>query len=369
MHFLKSSKFVAVIVAVVALVWIGSGLFFHEPHPADQANTSVEGALDSAEQDKPLQDVRVRDMTAELYADDIVVTGRTQASKNVVLRAESSGQVQEILKEEGARVSKDEALAKIEIRDRQAKVKETQERVNQRQIEYNAAKKLENKGFNSKVRLAQTLADLEQAKAELRLSQVDQAKTKINAPFDGIIYEQAAEIGDYLSVGDSIFTIVDLDPIELVGYVSERRIQDINDGGPAFAEFLDGQGLKGVISYISPAADPQTRTFRVIMTASNSDLSVKEGLTAKIRIPLAQREAHKISPSILTLNDAGQIGVKIVNAQDIVEFVPVQILADKPGAMWISGPPQQARFITVGQEFVLEGQKVHPVQAEGDGLL
>lgn len=358
---MKSSKLIAVIIAVVALVWIGSGFLKPEEISFVDAQT--------VSKEKKAVNVRVREIKAELYADDIVVTGRSRASKSVEIKAETSGQLQTLLKEEGDHLLVGEVLAELELRDREAKVKEAHQRLNQRQIEYNAARKLEGKGFNSKIRLAQAHADLETAIAELKQAEIELSKTKITAPFDGIIYEQRVEIGDYLDVGDVVFHVVDLDPIEFTGFISERRIQEIELGRQAQAQFLSGTNLAGMVSYIAPAADPDTRTFRVVISAPNPDLDVKEGLTARISIPVTQRKAHKISPSILSLNDAGQIGIKIVNADNKVEFVPVSILADEPEAMWVHGPPPVARIITVGQDFVSEGQKVNPVLATGEGLL
>lgn len=361
---MRSSKFIAVLIAVIALLWIGSGLM-----SSDESEAKTPTEASQASEEKALMKVRVRSIEAVTYADEVEVTGRTQASRRVQLRAETTGQIQELLKEEGESVVKGDALAELEIRDRQARVTETKQRVNQRQIEYNAAKKLANKGFNSKVRLAQALADLENAKAEMKQAQIDLGKLKIIAPFDGTIFRQDIEAGDYLSVGDPLFTVVDLDPVELVGFVSERNVQSLELNGTARAEFLDGSILEGKLSYIAPAADQDTRTFRVIMSAENSDFQIKEGLTAKIKIPVEDKLAHRISPSILALNDAGQIGVKVVNDQNIVEFVPIKILSDKPDSMWILGVPGTARFITVGQNFVSIGQHVEPVEAEGDGLL
>ena len=362
---MKFSKIIALAIAVISMLWIASGFLRADSQPQDEA--AAQQAAQS--QPKKITDVRVRESVAEAYSDDVTVTGRTQASRNVEMKAETSGLVEKLTLEEGDPVKTGDVLAELEPRDRDARVREAQERVNQRQIEYNAAKKLEDKGFNSKVKLAQTLADLENAKSALKLAQVDQGKTKILAPFDGVLAEQSIEIGDYLAVGEPLFQVVELNPIEFVGYVSERRIRDISTGKDAQAEFLDGSILKGKVSYIAPAADAETRTFRVLISAANENQQIREGLTAKIRIPVENKKAHKISPSILALNDAGQVGVKVVGEGSKVKFVPVTILADEPKAMWISGLPEKARIITVGQEFVIDGQVVNPVQVKEDGLL
>ncbi|MHC4139697.1 MAG: efflux RND transporter periplasmic adaptor subunit, partial [Planctomycetota bacterium] len=198
---------------------------------------------------------------------------------------------------------------------------------------------------------------------------IAQENTKIKAPFKGLIYDQMIEVGDYVSVSDTIFTIVDMDPIELVVFISERNISNIRLEQEASAEFYNGDTVTGKVSYIASVADQATRTFRVEISTPNPDYSIKDGLTAKVRISVEEKKAHKISPSVLSLNDVGQIGVKIVNAQNKVQFVPVTILSDTSDYMWVLGLPDNVRLITVGQDFVSHGQTVRPVVADGDGLL
>ena len=313
--------------------------------------------------------VRTRLLESKPFQDKVGITGRSQASRMVSLRAETTGQISAILKQEGESIAEGEILAELDVRDREARLSEARQRVKQREIEYNAASKLANKGFNSKVRLAQAKADLEDARAALKDAQIDLGNIKISAPFEGLIFEQAVEAGDYLSVGDALFTLVDLDPIEFVAFVSEHRVQDLEMGGEATVEFLNGQTIGGKISYIAPAADEAARTFRVIVSAPNPENRVKDGLTAKIIMPTAQKQAHQISPSILTLNDEGQIGVKTVSAAQKVEFMPVQILSDTASSMWIIGLPPKVNVITVGQDFVVSGQSVEAVPALSEGLL
>ena len=360
---MKSSQYIALAIAVFALIWVGSGVLFSSASEPVQQNTSAEPV-----NQKPA-DVRVRKIKSADYSDQIEVTGRSRASRKVILKAETNGQLDQLIKEEGASVAQGDVLAKLELRDRQAKFTEAKERVNQRTIEYNAAKQLQNKGFNSKVKLAQALADLADAKAALSLAATDLEKIQIKAPFEGIIAEQDIEVGDYLATGNPLFTIVDLDPVEFVSYVSERNIQDVTLQAQAKIVLLNGEETTGTVSYIAPAADEKTRTFRVVVSAPNEDNLIKEGLTATMYIPSATHRAHKISPSVLSLNDAGQIGVKVVNAQNKVEFLPVKILADKPEFMWIEALGDEITLITVGQDFVIEGQTVNPVLSEEEGLL
>ena len=143
----------------------------------------------------------------------------------------------------------------------------------------------------------------------------------------------------------------------------------ISQEAKATATFINGQSLEGKISFIASAANPETRTFQIEISSDNPGYLIKEGLTANLRIPVAEKMAYRISPSILSLADDGTVGVKTVNEQDVVQFVPVNMLKDTVDFLWIGGLPDKARVITVGQDFVMPGEKVKPVLSEGSGLL
>lgn len=352
---MSSSRLIAVVIAVLAVLWIGSSILTDK-------QSDAESVAAAQEQTQTIPDVAVENSMASTFEDRVVITGRTEASRRVDLRAETNGTLAELVQVEGALVKAGDLLARLEMEDREARVKEARQKVSQRQIEYDAARKLEEKGFNSKVRKAQVLADLEQARAELKRAEIDRDHTRIKAPFDGLIQDHLVEEGDYVSIGSPLFRIVDLDPLEVTGYVSERHVEALKQGTKTVIETLGGQKFEGIVSYIAPAADENTKTFRIVVQIDNEALMLKSGLTAKITIPVRGIPAHKISPSVLTLNDEGRVGVKIVRENNnIVAFIPVQPLADTEDGMWVAGLPEAARIIITGQEFVQDGQKVKPV--------
>jgi multidrug efflux system membrane fusion protein len=137
-------------------------------------------------------------------------------------------------------------------------------------------------------------------------------------------------------------------------------VNNIKEGDEGYAKLITGEVVKGTVRYVSKNSDPATRTFRVELLVPNENATLRGGVTAEITFQSDQVMAHKISPAILTLNDKGDIGVRSVNDQDIVEFYPVQILSDSNEGAVITGLPNQIRLIEVGQEFVLEGEKVLP---------
>ena len=115
--------------------------------------------------------------------------------------------------------------------------------------------------------------------------------------------------------------------------------------------------------FISPTADPATRTFRVEIEAPNPDGAIRDGITAEIRLATGSAPAHRLSPAVLTLDDRGVLGVRTVGPGEIVRFMPVSILAEGSDGVWVSGLPETVEVITVGQEYVKDGERVRVVVA------
>lgn len=76
--------------------------------------------------------------------------------------------------------------------------------------------------------------------------------------------------------------------------------------------------------------------------------------------------AHRISAALLVLDDDGRLGIKAVDDTDTVRFFPARIVRAEAEDIWLGGLPERLRLITVGQGFVVDGQKVR-VQLEPAG--
>ncbi len=360
---MKKSVLISVIITLVAGGWILSGQF------ANGARDSGEGeavAQAAGEQGPALARVRVARLTASPRTSLLVINGRTEASRSVELRAETDGRVEEIYVNKGDRVQQGQLIARLAMDDRQAKLAEAEALLRQRDIEYSAADQLQQKGFRSQTSLAAAMAQLDAARAVVERMRIDINRTEIRAPFDGIVGSDHAEVGDYLTAGDIAATISDLDPIVLVGYATEREVGQLQVGILGQSEIVGTAGtLDGIVSYVAHSADAGTRTYRFELEVGNDDIAIRDGLTSVITVATESGRGHLVSPSVLTLADSGDIGVKIVNAAQQVEFVPVEILADTSEGVWLGGLPDDILLITVGQDFVVPGQSVEAVEATG----
>lgn len=359
---MKRSYFVAAAIALAAAGWIGSGLVLEPAETTAQGPTGVV----LSEKEKALPRVRVRTMTARETLTDLVVNGQTQAVRSAEMKAETSGRVEEIVPRKGAVVEAGDLLVRLSMRDRAQRLEKAEALVEQRQIEYNAATQLARKDFTSRTRLAEARARLEAARADLAEIREDIANTEIRAPFDGVFNDHAMEVGEYVAPGMPVATVIDLDPMTVVAEVSEREVGSVSVGTPADIRLVDGRTFAGTVTWVSETANPATRTYPLEVEVPNPERAIPEGMTAEVRVPLESTVAHLVSPSVLTLNDAGVVGVKLVNAEHLVEFHAVRVVGDGPDGVWLAGLPDQVQLITVGQEYVKDGQKVEPVPADAD---
>ncbi len=364
----KPSIVIAVLLAVGATGWILSGsLPSQEEMQGQQGAVATEGASAPAASasvippEKKVQSVRVYESVAQIRRTTLRIAGRTEASREGRLMAETEGAIRTLDVEEGDTVAAGQRIGSIKEDERNAVVREAEALLTQREIEYSAAAKLASKGFQSEISKATSLAEMEAAKAALDRARIDLAKTRLSIPFDGVIWTKDVEQGDLVKVGDLIATVVDLDPLLVVANVSEREVAAVTEGALARAKLITGETVEGIVSYISPQAETATRTFRVEVEVPDTGNRYKAGITAELLLPLSESEAHLISPALLTLDDSGQVGVKLVDDGDIARFVPVQILEDTPDGVWIHGLPRRATLISVGQEYAGDGEKVNPV--------
>ncbi len=370
---IRRSYIVAATIFLLLAVWVASGALNRgdEPISASAATDPKTAAKDpkaAAKDDKskPSQrpSVRVKTITAETRPRELTIRGKTEALRKVQVRAETAGKVAAIRADKGEFVKTGDTICEINVDARLAMLNEA--RANQRQyaLQFEASKKLQEKGFRSDTSVAGDLARLQAAKAQVERMEKELENTKIKAPFDGVVDDRMVNVGDYLAPGQPCAMVIDQDPFLVVGQVSEKDVQQINIGDTGWAILTTGEHVEGKVRFIGKSADQATRTFRVELEVPNVTGNLRDGVTAEIHVKSDTVEAHKISPAILSLDDKGAVGVRIVDATKKVQFVPVKIIADGTDGVWVAGLPKTVTVITVGQEFVTPGQEVDAT-AEG----
>jgi multidrug efflux system membrane fusion protein len=306
--------------------------------------------------------VRTTPVSVQNFVERVRVRGVTQATRLVDVRSETSGKVIATPVLRGARVKQGDVLCELAVDSRAADLLEARSREEQAKIEYEGALDLQTRGLTSRASIAQMKAALDSSMAATQRAELALKRTKIIAPFSGIMESRAVEVGDLMDNGGSCGTLLDDTPMLLTGVMSEQDVAKVSAGASVMASLVTGETVQGKLTYISRAADPASRSYRIEIELSPSDFPIRHGLTAEIYIAGEEIQAHLITPSALTLNDAGATGVKLVDSNNVVQFAQVTIVGESTGfnpGFWVTGLPAQANVITLGQEIVFAGQKVN----------
>ena len=355
---MRSSYWLALAVTAGATAWVASG------HIAGGDNAPEPPPRPAQVAAAPLASVRVAESTAEARARRVVLRGRTEPNRQVVLKAETMGRVAAINATRGDPVTEGQAIIELAEDDRPARLTEARALLTQREIEFRASRTLSERGFRADNQHAVARAQLDAARAMVTRMEIELRRIRIRAPFAGTLEDRRVELGDYLKEGDAIATLVDLDPVIVVAHLTETDRGLVRLGQSGEAQLATGQKIEVRVRYLAANAAPATRTFRVELVAANPNRAVIGGITAEILLEVERVAAHRITPALLSLDERGVLGVKTVDGEDRVVFHPVRILEDGPEGMWVEGLPDRIRLITVGQEFVRPGQTVRPAAAE-----
>jgi multidrug efflux system membrane fusion protein len=359
---MRRSTLIALLIAIAVAAWLAS------PHlglerltggngaatgPAEPAAAATQGT----NADRVVA-VRTRSSIAEPISREIVLNGRTEANRAVRVAAETSGRVVELMAERGGAIAAGDVIARLDRRDREAAVAEARAGLDQRTIEYEAARRLGERGFQAETQVTAALAALEYARYHLRRAEIELGHTEIAAPFDGVVEERPIELGSFVDVGDGIARIVDLDPILVVSDVPEAVIRHVAAGSPAEIRLADGSRHEGRIRFVAREANERTRTFRVEVAVENRDNAIPAGLSTALALTLDAVPGHRVSPGIMVLDDTGALGVKAVEPDGTVSFHPVEVVRAEADTLWLAGLPERLELIVVGQGFVAPGQTV-----------
>ena len=358
----RSTYLLAGAVLLAGLVWLLSGVIGQDNQ--QDLNLTIADATHgsgTAADDDPEVAVRVVESVAIPQGRLLELRARTQNKSTVEVSAETAGKLVKRAVEPGAKVSEGTLLCEIQQGSRRAELARAQASVEQTRTDYQASLRLKEEGFQAGSAIARALATLRAAEADLAAREIDLERTRIVAPFAGLVEVVHVSVGDFLVPGQSCATVVSLNPMLVVAFASERVVGLVELGGPTEIDFIDGTSRTGAITHVSHVADDLTRTYRVETTLENADYSIRSGMTATLKIELASVPAHWVRTSQFALDDAGDIGVRIVDDKSVVHFVPVTVVRETLEGVWVAGLPRVARIITVGQEYVYPGQVVETV--------
>ncbi|PVA06980.1 efflux RND transporter periplasmic adaptor subunit [Thalassorhabdomicrobium marinisediminis] len=308
--------------------------------------------------------VAVEPSTAETVPQVFRAEGQAEPDRDTLLRAEASGDIAEVLVRKGDDVDAGEVIARFDLTTNAADTNRAEAELARAQRDFDNAQSLLERGVATVDRVTQARAALAAAQAQVTAVQEAAKSLTITAPFAGRIEELHINEGEFVSAGSEVGRLVDITPLTVVIRVPQQSLTQLEVGQPAVVRFITGEELPGTVTFVGSSAAAETRTFRAEIEVENADGAIPAGISAEIVIPTGEVTAHFIAPSIVSLDTQGTLGVKTVNADNIVEFYPVEIVKAQIDGIWVTGLPDAVDIITVGQGFVNIDETVAPMTAE-----
>jgi multidrug efflux system membrane fusion protein len=353
---MKVSRIIAIGLIAAAALWIGSGYMASDDKPK---NSAASRATDTSAQ-KPFR-VAVIETRQVLHSRKLVLSGRTEAHRKMMVVARTNGIITKLNVRRGSQVRAGDIIAVLSDEAREAQVAQARALVNQRKDELEAKRRLITTGALPRLDLGNLEAQFKAAEAALVSAEAELERSSVTAAWSGVVTDVPIEPGQAVSINKEIAQLVALDPMLVVVEVSERRLSGVIVGARADIRLINGATATGRIRYVSKSASSATRTYRVEVEVPNPNGDIPDGITAEVVFSLAPQPATRVPRSALTFSSAGDLGVRAVDQQSRVVFIPVALAEDEQHFMWVTGIAGGAGVIVQGQDFVREGQLVEAV--------
>ncbi len=305
--------------------------------------------------------VEVERYNTTSYQPKLMIQGQIEPWRRVSISAQVEAIVEALPVQQGQQVQAGEVLVKLSEEDRPAAVAQARARVRQLTAESKAAERLRSGNLVSESEQLRLASELSAAQAALQQAQLALSHIQPTAPFDGVVNQRNAELGEYVAKGQSLLELVQVDRLKVTGNAPQKSVAGLEAGQQVSVELLDGRTMEGRLSFVASAANAETRSFYVEADVPNPEGLRVAGGSATLGISLPEQQATFLSPAYLSLGDDGKLGVLHVDEADIVRFTAVRLLSTATDGAWVTGLPASARLVTQGGGFVTAGQTVTPV--------
>jgi RND family efflux transporter MFP subunit len=306
------------------------------------------------------------------FQEEIRLTGTIQANRDVVVSAEESGPVTEVVEEKGSSVRAGQPLLRIDDTLLRSQVEEARAQAELAQETWERRRRLwEEDRVGSELAYLEARFASRQASARLATLEERLERTVVRAPIDGVLDERRVELGTLVSPGTQVARIVQLDPVKVAAGVPERFAADVSPGTPATVRFdvLAGESFEGEVSYVGAAVDPRSRTFPVEVVVPNPGGVIKPEMVATIGLLRRRLEGAVVVPQDALVRIADGYRAFVVQGEGdetVARAVDVTPGPSQNNRVVVEeGLEAGDRLVVVGQQQLAEGDRVRVVTGGG----
>jgi len=279
--------------------------------------------------------------------------------RNIEIRAQEKGFLQNIYVDEGQTVKAGQLLFKIMPKMYEAEVMKAEAEVKASEIELQNTQLLADKNVVAKNELAMAKAKLEQAKASKALAKLHLSFTEIRAPFDGTIDRLPKKLGSLIDEGELLTTLSDNSQMFAYFNVSEPEYLNFQQAKSSHNKSVNlvlanGETLagKGAVETIEGEFDSETGNIAFRAKFPNPNQLLRNGETGKVQMVIPLKNAL-IIPQKATYELQDKIYVFVIDKNGVAKSKEIKIGGELPDIYVVSSGLQQ------GDKIVFDGvQKV-----------
>jgi len=312
----------------------------------------------------PPMPVEVSPVTVQRVADNFEGVGTIEALEAITVVVEIDGAVKALPFKEGGGVRRGDLIAQLDDAQLKAELARAEALRAQSKATYDRVKSVVDQRAGAPQDLDDASAALKVADANLELAEARYTKTRIVAPFDGIIGARKVSVGTFLRPGQAITELANIDEMRVTFSAPEKFVSQLSGGAevtvstPAFPEFA----LKGKIIVIEPIIDLTTRSARVVARVQNSGRKFRPGMSANVSAVLGVRPNAMTIPSEAVFGSGNQSFVFIVKEDSTVVRVPVTLGTRTSDIVEVvDGLKPGMTVVRAGHQKLFDGGKVMPV--------
>ena len=305
--------------------------------------------------------VEVVTVAPETVDDTIILVGTLVAEASVEVRPEIDGIVESIDFVEGQAVKKGDVLFRLRDAEQSALLREAEARAKLAQEIFTRIDKLAQQEISAQADHDKASAELEVARAEAELRRVGLDKTRVKAPFDGVVGARLISPGERVRRSSRLVRIDAIDRLQLVFAVPEIGVPFVRTGMPVTVTVKPYPEVRfaGEVFFVSPTLDETTRRLLLKAWVPNPDRKLQPGLFANLEVQLAKRDNALVVPESALVVDQNGTFVWRLSEDGKASRAPVETGLRKASRVEIaSGLEAGDRVVTAGTQKISEGDAV-----------
>jgi membrane fusion protein (multidrug efflux system) len=319
------------------------------------------GEVDAAASSEAPVTVEAMRVEPESLRDVATFGGQLTAENSVMVRSETSGIVDEVLFAEGAEVAKGEVLFQLRDDEQVARLREAEATLQLARHVHQRTSELATREAVSEAQKDRVAADLAVAEARVDVARVALERTRVRAPFDGVVGMRLVSPGGRILSKDPLVQIDAVDRLQVTFAIAEVGILFARVGAPVelrVSPYPD-QVFPGEVFFVSPAIEPETRRVIVKAWVPNQHRRLRPGLFADVDLEVGRRENALIVPESAVVFDREGTYVWKLDGENVPAKIPVQLGLRKNGRVEVTlGLAPGDTIVTTGTHKVMAGKKV-----------